>query len=106
MRLMVESSQDLEGVVKIFCHYIRRIQQKNDPEDPDFLRINIACEQTEKFAETLVLNSVKLAKTKTEGKEHQAGSNSGQVIAALAVASIFVLGASCLWLMEVRFDLI
>lgn len=45
MRLMVESSQDLEGVVKIFCHYIRRIQQKNDPEDPDFLRINIACEQ-------------------------------------------------------------
>lgn len=45
MRLMVESSQDLEGVVKIFCRYIRRIQQDNDPEDPNFLRINIACEE-------------------------------------------------------------
>lgn len=47
-----------------------------------------------------MLKSVKLAKKKTEGKEHQAGSNSGQVIATLAVASIFVLGV--LWLMAHR----
>lgn len=45
LQLMVESSQDLEGVVKIFCRYVRRIQQKNDPEDPNFLRINVACEE-------------------------------------------------------------
>ncbi|KAJ5581179.1 hypothetical protein N7450_007480 [Penicillium hetheringtonii] len=73
LQLMVESSQDLEGVVKVFCRYI------------------------EKFAETLELKSVELAKKKTiQGKDHQAMSNIGQVIAALAVSSIFVLGTS--WL--------
>jgi farnesyl-diphosphate farnesyltransferase len=45
LQLMVESSQDLEGVVKVFCRYFRRIQRKNDPEDPNFLRISIACEE-------------------------------------------------------------
>jgi farnesyl-diphosphate farnesyltransferase len=45
LQLMVESSQDLEGVVKVFCRYVRRIQRKNDPEDPNFLRISIACEE-------------------------------------------------------------
>ncbi|KAJ6026490.1 uncharacterized protein N7446_004911 [Penicillium canescens] len=100
LQLMIESSQDLEGVVKVFCHYVRRIQRKNDPEDPNFLRISIACEEIEKFAETLAPESVELAEKKTKGKEHQAGSNAGQVIAALAVASIFVLGGS--WLIAHR----
>ena len=45
LQLMVESSQDFEGVAKIFCRYVRRIQRKNDPEDPNFLRISIACEE-------------------------------------------------------------
>ncbi|KAJ5741582.1 hypothetical protein N7533_010991 [Penicillium manginii] len=45
LQLMVESSQDLEGVVKVFCRYFRRIQRKNDPEDPNFSRISIACEE-------------------------------------------------------------
>ncbi|KAJ5291640.1 hypothetical protein N7478_000891 [Penicillium angulare] len=103
LQLMVESSQDLEGVVKVFCRYVRRIQRKNDPEDPNFLRISIACEEIEKFAETLALESVELAQKKTERKEHQAGPNAGQVIAALAVASIFVLGIS--WLIAHRSSL-
>ncbi|KAJ5404514.1 hypothetical protein N7509_004385 [Penicillium cosmopolitanum] len=96
---MVKSSQDLEGVVKVFCYYFRRIQRKNDPEDPNFLRISII----EKFAETLALKSGKLAEKKTEGKEHPAVSNTGQVITALAVASIFVLGVS--WLIAHRTSL-
>lgn len=45
LQLMVESSQDLEGVVKVFCRYVGRIKRKNDPEDPNFLRISIACEE-------------------------------------------------------------
>lgn len=45
LQLMVESSQDLEGVVKVFCRYVRRIKRKNDPVDPNFLRICIACEE-------------------------------------------------------------
>ncbi len=44
-QLMVESSQDLEKVCKVFCRYVHRIQQKNNPKDPNFLKISIACEQ-------------------------------------------------------------
>jgi farnesyl-diphosphate farnesyltransferase len=44
-QLMVESSQDLERVCKVFCRYVHRIQQKNNPKDPNFLKISIACEQ-------------------------------------------------------------
>ena len=52
LQLMVDSSQDLEGVAKVFCHYVRRIQRKNEPKDPNFLRIKIACEQVS----TLITN--------------------------------------------------
>lgn len=44
-QLMVESSQDLERVCEVFCRYAHRIQQKNNPKDPNFLKISIACEQ-------------------------------------------------------------
>jgi len=44
-QLMVESSQDLERVCKVFYRYVHRIQQKNNPKDPNFLKISIACEQ-------------------------------------------------------------
>jgi farnesyl-diphosphate farnesyltransferase len=44
-QLMVESSQDLERVCEVFCRYVHRIQQKNNPKDPNFLKISMACEQ-------------------------------------------------------------
>ncbi len=44
-QLMVQSSQDLERVCEVFCRYVHRIQQKNNPKDPNFLKIRIACEQ-------------------------------------------------------------
>jgi len=44
-QLMVESSQDLERVCEVFCRYVHRIQQKNNPNDPNFLKISVACEQ-------------------------------------------------------------
>jgi len=44
-QLMVESSQDLERVCEIFCRYVHRIRQKNNPKDPNFWKISIACEQ-------------------------------------------------------------
>ena len=45
LHLMVESSQGLKSVAKVFCRHVRRIQQKNDPKDPNFLKISIACEE-------------------------------------------------------------
>lgn len=44
-QLMMESSQDLERVCEVFSRYVHRIQQKNSPKDPNFLKINITCEQ-------------------------------------------------------------
>jgi farnesyl-diphosphate farnesyltransferase len=44
-QLMVESSQDLKTVCEVFCRYVHRIQQKNSPKDPNFLKISTTCEQ-------------------------------------------------------------
>ncbi|KAJ5090476.1 hypothetical protein N7532_009160 [Penicillium argentinense] len=97
LQLMVDSSQGIEGVAKVFCHYVRRIQQKNNPEDPNYLRIKVACEEIEEFAKTLVpTKSIDLAKEKTGAKGHWAGSHPEQVVVSWAVASIFALGV--LWL--------
>jgi farnesyl-diphosphate farnesyltransferase len=42
-QLMIESSQNLRLVCDIFKRYTRKIHQKNNPHDPNFLRISIAC---------------------------------------------------------------
>ena len=44
-QLMLESSQGVENVCGVFCYYVHRIQQKNNPKDPNFLKIGIACQQ-------------------------------------------------------------
>lgn len=42
-RLMINSTQNLETLFKVFRDYARRIHKKNDPRDPNFLNISIAC---------------------------------------------------------------
>lgn len=44
-QLMLESSQDLLAVHKVFHRYVQKIQQKNSPKDPNFSNINAICEQ-------------------------------------------------------------
>jgi len=41
--LMMRSSQDLKAVCEIFRQYTRKIHKKNNPLDPNFLNISIAC---------------------------------------------------------------
>jgi farnesyl-diphosphate farnesyltransferase len=41
--LMMESTQNLELVCNVFKDYARKIHRKNDPRDPNFLQISIAC---------------------------------------------------------------
>ncbi|RKF71526.1 putative squalene synthase [Golovinomyces cichoracearum] len=52
-QLMIESTQNLRSVCKIFKRYARRIHKKNCPRDPNFLEISIACAKIEKFIESL-----------------------------------------------------
>lgn len=42
-QLMMESSQNLRTVSEIFRRYVRRIQKKNTPKDPNYLAISVAC---------------------------------------------------------------
>jgi farnesyl-diphosphate farnesyltransferase len=42
-QLMIESSQNLRTVCDIFKKYARRIHKKNNPRDPNFANISIAC---------------------------------------------------------------
>ncbi|PBP22206.1 squalene synthetase [Diplocarpon rosae] len=52
-QLMMESSQNLRSVCEIFKRYIRRIQKKNSPTDPNYLEISIACAKVEQFIESI-----------------------------------------------------
>lgn len=42
-RLMIESSQNLQILFGTFKTYARKIHKKNDPRDPNFLKISVAC---------------------------------------------------------------
>jgi farnesyl-diphosphate farnesyltransferase len=42
-QLMIESSQNLQVVCGVFKRYLRKIHSRNNPHDPNFLKISIAC---------------------------------------------------------------
>lgn len=42
-KLMVESTQNLQTVCEVFRRYARIIHKRNNPRDPNFLNISIAC---------------------------------------------------------------
>ena len=52
-QLMMESTQNLQLVCEIFRRFARKIHRKNNPSDPNFLEISIACGKIEKFIETI-----------------------------------------------------
>ena len=42
-RIMMQSTQNLKLVCEVFRDYTKRIHKKNNPRDPNFLKISIAC---------------------------------------------------------------
>lgn len=52
-QIMTDSTQNLKAVCEVFRKYIRKIHQKNVPQDPNFLKISITCGKIEQFIETL-----------------------------------------------------
>jgi farnesyl-diphosphate farnesyltransferase len=40
---MVESTQNLQVAYNVFKQYARVIHKRNNPQDPNFLEISIAC---------------------------------------------------------------
>ncbi|SPO02073.1 probable Probable squalene synthase [Cephalotrichum gorgonifer] len=51
--LMTQSTQNLQLVCQVFKKYVRRIHQKNDPRDPNYLAISLQCGRIEQFIETV-----------------------------------------------------
>lgn len=52
-QLMLESTQNLQVVCEVFRKYTRIIRRKNIPQDPNFLKISIACGKIEQFIESI-----------------------------------------------------
>jgi len=42
-QLMLDSSQNLQILYDVFKRYARKIHKKNDPRDPNFLKVSVAC---------------------------------------------------------------
>ena len=52
-QLMIESTQNLQLVCDIFKKHVKAIRKKNRPQDPNFLKISIACGNVDKFIESI-----------------------------------------------------
>jgi farnesyl-diphosphate farnesyltransferase len=52
-QLMIASTQNLRLVADVFRDRVRQIHKKNVPQDPNFLKISIACGKIEQFIESI-----------------------------------------------------
>ena len=52
-QIMIDSTQNLQMVCEVFRKYMRSILKKNNPRDPNFLKISIACSKAEQFMEKI-----------------------------------------------------
>ncbi|TVY90147.1 putative squalene synthase, partial [Lachnellula willkommii] len=121
-QLMVESSQNLRTVCEVFKRYARRISKKNNPADPNFLEISIACGKIEQFIESIYPTQDPKALTRQyDNKEEVIGPADAKLLAeheeakkdvfylliavmcTLAVISTTMIGIA--WLAGARFDI-
>jgi farnesyl-diphosphate farnesyltransferase len=68
-QIMIESTQNLQMACDVFKRHIHSIRRKNRPQDPNFLKISIACGKVEQFIESIfptVRIEEVLAKNKSE----------------------------------------
>ncbi|KAL6250242.1 bifunctional farnesyl-diphosphate farnesyltransferase/squalene synthase [Rhinocladiella similis] len=110
-QLMIESTQNLQVVCDVFKKHVHSIRKKNRPQDPNFLKISIACGKIEQFIESIFpsqkIDDV-LAKNKAEQVKAQPGDKGDTMILFGAVATmLLVIAVSMLfvaWMLGARFD--
>lgn len=99
-QLMMESTQNLRVVCDVFKRYARRIHQKSDPRDPNFLAIGIQCGKIEQFIETIfptqdVKRLTAEGQAKARLKEREAATDKTEalyLILAVVIVMVFVGG--------------
>ncbi|KAF2007291.1 farnesyl-diphosphate farnesyl transferas-like protein [Amniculicola lignicola CBS 123094] len=116
-QLMIESTQNLQLVCDIFRKYARKIHQKNNPHDPNFLNISIACGKIEQFIETIfpsqkkpvnMASPLSVAQAEKERKEAQEAKWDIIYMVSAVMLTIFFITGSMLfvaWLAGARFDI-
>ncbi|KAI0890942.1 farnesyl-diphosphate farnesyltransferase [Annulohypoxylon nitens] len=111
--LMMQSTQNLRVVCDVFKTYARRIAKKNDPRDPHFLEISVACGKIEQFIETLFPTQ---DPKKLQAVQDAQGQDSDQndfwdallLVAAVVFVLLFVSGLmlGLAWYFGARFDVL
>ncbi|KAI4870172.1 farnesyl-diphosphate farnesyltransferase [Hypoxylon rubiginosum] len=111
--LMMQSTQNLRVVCDIFRIYARRIARKNDPRDPHYLDISVACGKIEQFIETLFpTQDVKKLKAVQDAQEDDGAQSDSWEALMLVAAVVFVLllvsglMLGLAWYMGARFDVL
>ena len=95
--LMTQSTQNLHMVTQVFKRYARRIHQKNDPRDPNYLKISMQCGRIEQFIETLFPEiSPELAEKKRQLKDMHENQGmdvwDGFLLTGVVVLCLFLMG--------------
>ncbi|KAF7549956.1 hypothetical protein G7046_g8169 [Stylonectria norvegica] len=109
-QIMFESTQNLFTVCEVFRRYARKIHQKNDPRDPNFLAISVQCAKIEQFIETLFpkQDPKKLAlEKKADPKEPSMDVGEGVVLFAVVIGSLLLISGIMIgtaWFFGARFD--
>lgn len=122
-QLMIESTQNLQVVCEAFKKYIRIIRRKNVPQDPNFLKISIACGKIEQFIESIFpsanvkeivakgerqRNGGVAALQRTESSDATASAKDNVILFSIVFGMmflIFALMALVAWFFGARFDL-
>jgi farnesyl-diphosphate farnesyltransferase len=116
-QLMVESTQNLQLVCEVFRRYSRKIAKKNNPHDPNFLKISITLGRIEQFIESIFPSQQPPADKKAPAtieeaerkrKEDSEANWDLVYIVAAVVGTVLVITFIMLfiaWLFGARFDI-
>ncbi|KAF1832728.1 farnesyl-diphosphate farnesyl transferas-like protein [Decorospora gaudefroyi] len=116
-QLMVESTQNLQLVCEIFRRYARKIAKKNNPHDPNFLKISITLGRIEQFIESIFPTqqppvdkkspaSIEEAERKRK-EDYEARWDFIYIVAAIGGTVLFItfIMLFAAWLAGARFDI-
>ncbi|KAK7416353.1 bifunctional farnesyl-diphosphate farnesyltransferase/squalene synthase [Neonectria punicea] len=110
-QIMFESTQNLVTVCDVFRKYIKRIQKKNDPRDPNYLAISEQCGKIEQFIETLFprQDPKKLSVENKQKQNDQPTMDPGEAVVLFGVVIMSLLAISGImigtaWFFGARFD--
>ncbi|KAH7313496.1 squalene synthase [Stachybotrys elegans] len=110
-QIMMESTQNLFTVCDVFRRYVRRIHKKNDPRDPNYLKISVQCAKVERFIESIFprQDPKKLSEDNALKQNGQPTTDPGEaaVLVLVVVISLLLMAGLMIgtaWVFGARFD--